>query len=77
VLEAAEEKSPHVLAQYLLDLAAAWNAYYNAKEEGRPATPVLTAKEGLRELRLELVRSLQETLKTGLGLLGIPAPEVM
>jgi arginyl-tRNA synthetase len=77
VLEAAEEKSPHVLAQYLLDLAAAWNAYYNAKEEGRPATPVLTAPEGLRELRLELVRSLQETLKTGLGLLGIPAPEVM
>jgi arginyl-tRNA synthetase len=31
----------------------------------------------LRELRLELVRSLQETLKIGLGLLGIPAPEVM
>ncbi|WP_117237214.1 arginine--tRNA ligase [Thermus sediminis] len=77
VLESAEEKSPHILAQYLLDLAASWNAYYNAKEEGRPATPVLTGPEGLRELRLELVKSLQETLKTGLGLLGIPAPEVM
>ncbi|WP_018111399.1 arginine--tRNA ligase [Thermus igniterrae] len=77
VLEAAEEKTPHVLAQYLLDLSAAWNAYYNAKEEGRPATPVLTAPPGLRELRLGLVRSLQETLKTGLDLLGIPAPEVM
>ena len=77
VLESAEEKTPHVLAQYLLNLSAAWNAYYNAKEEGRPATPVLTAQGGLRELRLELVRSLQETLRTGLGLLGIPAPEVM
>ncbi|WP_243030949.1 arginine--tRNA ligase [Thermus altitudinis] len=77
VLEAAEEKTPHVLAQYLLDLAASWNAYYNAKEEGRPATPVLTAPSGLRELRLGLVKSLQETLKTGLFLLGIPAPEVM
>jgi len=77
VREAAAERTPHVLAQYLLDLAGSWNAYYNAKEEGRPATPVLTAPEGLRELRLELVRSLQETLSTGLGLLGIPAPEVM
>ena len=28
VLEAAEERTPHVLAQYLLDLAASWNAYY-------------------------------------------------
>lgn len=77
VLEAAEEKTPHVLAQYLLDLAASWNAYYNAKEDGRPATPVLTAPPGLRELRLGLVKSLQETLRTGLSLLGIPAPEVM
>jgi arginyl-tRNA synthetase len=76
-LESAEEKTPHILAQYLLDLAAAWNAYYNAKEGGRPATPVLTAEEGLRELRLALVESLQKTLSTGLGLLGIPAPEVM
>ncbi|GLV47671.1 arginine--tRNA ligase [Thermus sp. LT1-2-5] len=77
VLEAAEEKTPHILAQYLLDLAAAWNAYYNAKEGERPATPVLTAPKGLRELRLSLVLRLQETLQAGLGLLGIPAPEVM
>jgi len=77
VLEAAEERTPHVLAQYLLDLAASWNAYYNARENGQPATPVLTAPEGLRELRLSLVQSLQRTLATGLDLLGIPAPEVM
>ncbi|GAA5335904.1 MULTISPECIES: arginine--tRNA ligase [Thermus] len=77
VLEAAEEKTPHVLAQYLLDLSAAWNAYYNAKEGGKAATPVLTAPKGLRELRLGLVLRLQETLRAGLGLLGIPAPEVM
>ena len=54
-----------------------WNAYYNARENGQPATPVLTAPEGLRELRLSLVQSLQRTLATGLDLLGIPAPEVM
>lgn len=77
VLESAQEKSPHVLAQYLLDLAAAWNAYYNAREDGRPATPVLTAPPGLKGLRLALVEKVRATLAMGLGLLGIPAPEVM
>lgn len=77
VQKAAELKTPHVLAQYLLDLAAAWNAYYNAKENGKPATPVLTAPDGLRGLRLELVRSLKQKIASGLDLLGIGAPEEM
>ncbi|WP_457631429.1 arginine--tRNA ligase [Oceanithermus sp.] len=77
VEKSAELKTPHVLAQYLLDLAAAWNAYYNAKEDGRPATPVLTAPEGLRGLRLALVKRLKATMATGLNLLGIAAPEAM
>jgi len=77
VEKSAAETTPHLLAAYLLDLAAAWNAYYNAKDKGRPATPVLTAPEGLRELRLRLVYVVKETLKQGLSLLGVPAPEVM
>jgi len=78
VQEAARAKAPHLLAQYLLDLAAAWNTYYNAKTpEGKPATVVLGAPEGLRGLRLGLVRSLQRTLQLGLGLVGLQAPEVM
>ncbi len=75
--KSAELKTPHVLAQYLLDLAAAWNAYYNAKEDGRPATPVLGAPDGLRGLRLALVAQLKQTLAAGLDLLGIAAPEAM
>ncbi len=78
VQDAARHKAPHLLAQYLLELAAAWNSFYNAKTpEGRPATPVLTAPLGLRGLRLELVRALRQTLKQGLSLLGLQAPEVM
>jgi arginyl-tRNA synthetase len=78
VQEAAKNKAPNLLAQYLLDLGAVWNAYYNAKTpDGKPATPVLTAPPGLRGVRLKLVRSLKRTLAQGLGLLGLQAPEVM
>lgn len=78
VQEAARARAPHLLAQYLLDLAAAWNSFYNAKTpEGKPATPVLTAPPGLRGVRLALVAALRQTLRQGLGLLGLKAPEVM
>ncbi|RDI96309.1 arginine--tRNA ligase [Meiothermus sp. QL-1] len=78
VQDAARNKAPHILAQYLLDLAAAWNSFYNAKTpEGRPATPVLTAPPGLRGVRLRLVEALRTTLRQGLWLLGLRAPEVM
>ncbi len=78
VRSAALERTPHLLAQYLLDLAAAWNAYYNARNpDGSPATSVLQAPPGLREVRLALVRQVRDVLRTGLGLLGIPAPEEM
>jgi len=78
VQEAARAKAPHILAQHLLELAAAWNAYYNAKTpQGKPATVVLGAPQGLRGVRLGLVKSLQSTLKMGLELVGLAAPEVM
>ncbi len=78
VRAAAAQRTPHVLAQYLLDLAAVWNAYYNARHpDGSSATPVLQAPPGLRGARLSLVRQVREVLRTGLELLGVPAPEVM
>jgi len=77
VYKSAALKTPHIMAQYLLDLAAAWNAYYNAKKNGAPATPVLTAPDGLRGLRLALVGRLKQTLAAGLEMLGIGAPEKM
>jgi len=78
VQDAARNKAPHIVAQYLLDLAAAWNSFYNAKTpDGKPATPVLTAPPGLRGVRLELVKALRSTLRQGLQLLGLQAPEVM
>jgi arginyl-tRNA synthetase len=78
VQDAAHTKAPHLLAQYLLELSGQWNSYFNAKTpDGKPATRVLDAPEGLRAMRLQLVGALRETLRTGLYLVGMEAPEVM
>jgi arginyl-tRNA synthetase len=76
--QAARELAPHLVAQYALDLATAWNGYYNHRgPDGRPDTPVLRAEPGLREARLALVAAVRRTLADVLGLLGIEAPDAM
>ncbi len=78
ITTAARDLAPHQIAQYALDLATAWNSYYNHKDKyGRPDTQVLKAEPGLREARLALVKSIKQTLATSLSLLGIAAPEEM
>jgi arginyl-tRNA synthetase len=78
VESAAGELAPHVVAQYALDLATAWNSYYNHRDEqGRPDTMVLRSDPGLREARLALVGAVKRTLAETLALLGIEAPEAM
>lgn len=76
--QAARELAPHVVAQYALELATAWNGYYNHRgPDGRPDTQVLRAEPGLREARLALVGRVREALAETLGLLGIAAPDEM
>jgi arginyl-tRNA synthetase len=78
VENAAREFAPHVVAQYCLDVATAWNGFYNHRgADGKPDTQVLKAEPGLREARVALVRRVKETLAEALGLLGIEAPEEM
>ena len=75
---AARELAPHAVAQYALELATAWNGYYNHRDvEGRPDTQVLRSEPGLREARVALVGRVASTLAATLGLLGIDAPDAM
>ncbi len=75
---AARDYAPHVVAQYALELATAWNGYYNHKDAaGRPDTQVLASAPGLREARLALVAKVKITLAASLALLGIDSPEAM
>ncbi|MBI3088780.1 MAG: arginine--tRNA ligase, partial [Candidatus Colwellbacteria bacterium] len=66
----SENYLPHQVANYLYDLARTINDYYEKE-------PILKAEENLRAARLNLVNAAAETMKTGLGLLGIKGPERM
>jgi arginyl-tRNA synthetase len=64
----ADGCAPHKLCTYLFDLAQAFTGFYEA-------CPVLKADDDVRDSRLVLCAATAATLKTGLGLLGIDAPE--
>lgn len=67
VLRAQEELEPHHVANYLISVAAAFNSWY-AQEHILDGTPAAAHKVALTDIT-------RQTLKNGLWLLGIPAPE--
>ncbi len=67
---AAQLMEPHRIAFYLMDLAAAFHAYYNKHR-------VLIDDPQLADGRLYLVLAVQKIIRNGLGLLGVSAPETM
>jgi len=70
VKQAAEEYEPFVIADYLADLAAAANQFYDHCR-------VLGEEPPLEEARIALVYATKTVLKVGLSLLGMKAPERM
>lgn len=68
--DVAATLEPHRLCTYLYDTARAFTDFYEA-------CPVLTAPEPERGNRLALCRLTAATLREGLALLGIAAPERM
>jgi arginyl-tRNA synthetase len=65
-----EKYSPHRLCTYLFELAQSFTSFYEA-------CPVLKADPPTRSFRLRLLEQTARVLDTGLGLLGIVAPERM
>ncbi len=68
--QVAADAYPHYLCTYLYELASQFMRFYEA-------CPVLTAPEEVRDSRLHLCLRVAETLKNGLGLLGIETVERM
>ena len=70
VENAARDLSPHIIAFYLRELAAAFHSYYNA-------TRILVDEESVKLARLALAAAVRQVLRNGLALLGVSAPEKM
>jgi len=70
IQEVEEELLPNRLCSYLFELCQLFNRFYDQ-------VPVLRAEEPARGSRLALCRLSADTLKQGLGLLGIPTLERM
>jgi arginyl-tRNA synthetase len=70
LVSVGDECVPHVLCGYLYDLAGAFMSFYET-------CPVLKAEAALKSSRLALCGLTAETVKTGLGLLGIGVMEQM
>jgi arginyl-tRNA synthetase len=69
--EAAERRAPHRIAAYVLELAQAFTAFY------RDCLVVGAEPRAAEDFRLRLSLTTQRTIASGLGLLGVSAPEQM
>jgi arginyl-tRNA synthetase len=67
---AARNLEPHLLAQYLRELATAFHTWYDTHQ-------FLVDDADLRDARLTLSRATRQVLRNGLALLGVSAPESM
>ena len=66
----AEMMEPHRITFYLMELAAAFHAYYNRQR-------VLTYDPLVTLARLYLITAVRQVIANGLSLLGVSAPESM
>jgi len=70
VQSAAANYEPHQISYYLRDLATALQSYY-------ASTKILEAPTSQRDAMLALCAATRQTLKNGLGIIGVGAPESM
>nr|NJM01223.1 arginine--tRNA ligase [Desulfobacula sp.] len=70
VEKSALELHPHVIFNYLMNLAAAFHGYYNRHK-------VITDDKDQTLARLSLVLAVKKVIRNGLTLLGVSAPERM
>ncbi|MEI7838930.1 MAG: arginine--tRNA ligase [Methylococcaceae bacterium] len=67
---AATQYEPHLIINYLRELATDFHTYYNAHQ-------FLVESDTVRNARLNLIAAIRQVLVNGLTLLGIGAPEAM
>jgi arginyl-tRNA synthetase len=73
---AATAQEPHRVAFYLYDVASALHGQYTRGNQ-MPHLRFIQPSEGLTAARLALLIAVQQVISSGLGVLGIQAPEIM
>ena len=77
VLDAAGQYEPSYIAGHLLKLAGAFNKVYQRKDAEGNIDKIISDDVALSAARMALVKAVQLTIKEGLFLLGMRAPEEM
>ncbi|MCP4272975.1 MAG: arginine--tRNA ligase [Gammaproteobacteria bacterium] len=70
ISNAAKNLEPHSIAHYLRELATDFHSYYNAEK-------FIIDETALRNARFNLIAAIKQTIKNGLEILGVSAPESM
>ena len=70
IISACKKQAPHLLVNYLKELAQKFHSYYNE-------TRFLVDANELRCARLQLIQSTRQVLINGLTILGVSAPDSM
>ena len=70
VESAAKRREPHLVANYLRELANYFHSWYNAHQ-------FIVDDGELRDARLALAAAVAQVMRNGLGLMGVSAPEKM
>ena len=70
VESAATRREPHLVANYLRELANHFHSWYNAHQ-------FIVDDRGLRDARIALAEAVGQVLRNGLDLMGVSAPEKM
>ncbi|KAA3635502.1 MAG: hypothetical protein DWP97_04605 [Calditrichaeota bacterium] len=77
IVDAARLYDPNLIANHLIQLAGAFNKFYQRKDSEGRIDKIISDNEKLTNARIALVKSVQIVIKEGLRLLGIQAPEAM
>lgn len=71
IKKAQQENHPHLIAEYLEDLARLFNKFYNQ------ISIINTKEKDLLNLRIQLIKAVKQVIENGLKLLNIKIPEKM
>ena len=77
IKDAARDYEPYLITSHLLKLASAFNKFYQRKDETGRIDKIISDDSERTRARLALVSAVRSVIASGLGLLGLKAPEEM